>query len=558
MTEQTEVESSALFPLSEANLLQWFDTATVHRARAYLQAGKVLKLEYNDDLSEISAQVWGAGFAPYRQKLALLQHDGHWQLQDSCSCPVGHRCKHVLAVLLRLKRDYAQQQLRIRQLPLLQLDNWFAEVEQQQQPTVAEPEDTILYLLSYGQSGLQLYPRRVKLLKKGGYSKGQPLGKYDLISPQPPSWLSEDDYRLLTVFRSHNNQEQHVLEARWGYELLQEVLATGRCFFGEARHELSWQAARPLSLQWQEKDVGQRLSWHIADDDANQLVFTDPPCFINTDHYELGLVETTLSGRELKLLAKMPTIPVSQLATRLGKLQQLFKQVSLPVPPGVAVQQLSVAPTPVLALQMRVQQPKMAARPTAVLYFDYAGHRLPLDLTQAQTELIQPEQSVFIKRHRSTELNALEQLLQLGLVDYPLPSPANHLSAYGIGDGPDNPELWQPLLDRLDELKAQGWRIEQDADFNLQILDATPYLQVQDGKQSGFELGIQVDINGQQVPLLPLISQWLRQFGLPTAGQTIWLSLPQGKLALPMQLIQPLIDTIVELLNFNLRQIGFF
>lgn len=551
MTEQTDVDSAALFPLTEANLLQWFEAATVHRARAYLQAGKVVKLEYNDDLSLITAQVWGAGFAPYRQKLALTQNNGRWQLQDSCTCPVGQRCKHVLAVLLRLKRDYAQQQLRVRQLPLLQLDNWFAEVEQQQQPAAAEPEDTILYLLSYGQTGLQLYPRRVKLLKKGGYSKGQPLGKYDLISPQRPSWLSEEDYRLLTVFRSHNSQEQHVLEARWGYELLQELLATGRCFFGESRQELSWQGTRPLTLEWQEHEAGQRLSWHIAEDDANQLVYTDPPCFLNTDHYELGLVETVLSGGELKLLAKMPPIPATQLAARLGKLQQLFKQVSLPVPPGVAIQQLTVKPTPVLALQMRVQQPDTPAKPTAVLYFDYAGHRLPLDLKQAQTELIAPEQSIFIKRHRSTELAALEQLLQLGLVDCPLPAPANKLSAYGIGDGPDNPELWQPLLDRLDELKALGWQIEQASDFNLQILEATPYLQVQDGKQSGFELGIQVDINGQQVPLLPLISQWLRQFGLPTAGQTIWLSLPQGKLALPMTLIQPLIDTIVELLNLQ-------
>ena len=551
MTEQTDVESSALFPLSEANLLQWFDIATVHRARAYLQAGKVLKLEYNDDLSQISAQVWGAGFAPYRQKLALLQYDGRWHLQDTCSCPVGQRCKHVLAVLLRLKRDYAQQQLRIQQLPLVQLDSWFAEVEQQQQPNKSEPEDTVLYLLSYGQLGLQMYPRRVKLLKKGGYSKGQPLGKYDLISPQPPSWLSEEDYRLLTVFRSHNSAEQHVLEERWGYELLQEILATGRCFFGEARHELSWQGIRPLQLDWQEKDTGQRLTWQIAEDDANRLVFTDPPCFINTDHYELGEVDTALSGRELKLLAKMPVIPPNQLASRLGKLQQLFKQVTLPVPKGVAIKQVDVVPTPVLGLQMRIHQPQQAARPTAVLWFDYAGHRLPLDLKQAQTELIEAEQSLFIKRHRQCEVAALEQLLQLGLVDCSLPAPANKLSAYGIGDGPDNPELWQPLLDALVELTAQGWRVEQDSDFNLQILDATPYLQVQDGKQRGFELGIQVDINGQQVPLLPLISQWLRQFGLPTAGQTIWLSLPQGKLALPMQLIQPLIDTIVELLNLQ-------
>ncbi|MDZ7901965.1 MAG: hypothetical protein U5L01_05215, partial [Rheinheimera sp.] len=47
------------------------------------------------------------------------------------------------------------------------------------------------------------------------------------------------------------------------------------------------------------------------------------------------------------------------------------------------------------------------------------------------------------------------------------------------------------------------------------------------------------------------ITQWLRQYGLPTNEQHIWLSLPQGKLALPVSLIQPLIDTIVELLNLQ-------
>ena len=79
MSEQDPVDTN--FPLSDAKLLQWFDPATVHRARAYLQAGKVLKLEYNDDLSQISAQVWGAGFAPYRQKISLREQQGQWQMR---------------------------------------------------------------------------------------------------------------------------------------------------------------------------------------------------------------------------------------------------------------------------------------------------------------------------------------------------------------------------------------------------------------------------------------------------------------------------------------------
>ena len=199
--------SDAVFPISAATLQLWFDPGTFQRARAYWQAGKVIKLEYSEDLAQISAQVWGEALSPYRQFISLKPHGAEWRLTDTCSCPVGGRCKHVLAVLLRLKRDYAQQQLRIKQMPLLQLDNWFAEVARVREPDAASSEESVLYLLSYGQSGLQLYPRRVKVLKKGGYSKGQPLGKYDLVAPQPPSWLAEEDYRLLTLFRSHNQHQ---------------------------------------------------------------------------------------------------------------------------------------------------------------------------------------------------------------------------------------------------------------------------------------------------------------------------------------------------------------
>ena len=109
------------FPLRQQQLEQWFDAVTFHRAQAYLQAGKVVKLEYNSDLSEISAQVWGAAFTPYRQFINLQHHTDGWRLQNRCTCPVGANCKHVLAVLLRLQRDYQQQKLQLEQQPVRQL-----------------------------------------------------------------------------------------------------------------------------------------------------------------------------------------------------------------------------------------------------------------------------------------------------------------------------------------------------------------------------------------------------------------------------------------------------
>lgn len=534
-----------MFPISPVQLQLWFDPATFQRARAYWQAGKVIKLEYNEDLSSISAQVWGEALAPYRQYLSLKQRDGDWQLTDSCSCPVGGRCKHVLAVLLKLKQAWEQQQVDLQQLPLRQLTQWFADAERQtgQSADSAKLREVVLYILSYGQSGLQLYPRRVKASKKGGYSKGTAISAQDFSGYLQPYWIEEADFRLLNLFRAQNLKDQALLEDDWGYALLQQMMATGRCYFGEGRHMLSWGAPRSLQLRWLAGREGYLLEWDLGDDAELEVVYTQPPCYLDTSNYQLGLLETDLTGRELKLLSRMPPIPANAASDSLVRLQQLFSRVSLPIPRGVGLSRVEADAVPVLKLGQ-----SDAGQDEAILAFDYGSHRLALDLSAHQTEIQQGNERIFIKRQRAIEVQAVEQLTELGLVQT---APAKDPARFGTGEGPDNPLLWQQLLQALPELRAAGWRVEQDSRFNQAILSDRPYLKVQDKAKGGFGVAIEVEVDGVQVPLLPLISQWLRQYGLPTAQQEIWLKLPQGQLALPVSLIQPLIDTIVELLNLQ-------
>ena len=534
-----------MFPISPVQLQLWFDPATFQRARAYWQAGKVIKLEYNEDLSSVSAQVWGEALAPYRQYLSLKQRDGEWLLTDSCSCPVGGRCKHVLAVLLKLKQAWEQQQVDLQQLPLRQLTQWFADAERQtgQSADSAKLREVVLYILSYGQSGLQLYPRRVKASKKGGYSKGTAISAQDFSGYLQPYWIEEADFRLLNLFRAQNLKDQALLEDDWGYALLQQMMASGRCYFGEGRHPMSWGAPRTMQLRWLSGREGYVLEWDLGDDAELEVVYTQPPCYLDTSNYQLGLLETDLSGRELKLLSRMPPIPTNAAADSLVRLQQLFSRVSLPIPRGVGLSRVEVDAIPVLKLGQSA-----SGHDCAVLSFDYGGHRLPLDLSAHQTEIQQDGERIFIKRQRAIEVQALERLIDLGLVQT---DAAKDQASFGTGDGPDNPLLWQQLLQALPELRAAGWRVEQDSRFNQAILSDRPYLKVQDKAKGGFGVAIEVEVDGVQVPLLPLISQWLRQYGLPTAQQEIWLKLPQGQLALPVSLIQPLIDTIVELLNLQ-------
>ena len=543
------------FPFTQQQLEQWFDAVTFHRAQAYLQAGKVVKLEYNSDLSDISAQVWGAAFTPYRQFINLKSTEHGWQLQNRCTCPVGANCKHVLAVLLRLQRDYQQQKLQLEQQPVRLLNQWFDQAEHTLSPE-ADEKDVVLYLLSYGQAGLQLSPRRVRPSKKGGYTKGAAIGKYDLVSPTIPHWIEQQDYRLLSYFRAQSLRDLPLLEGDWGYQLLQQLLSSCRCFFSEARYPVSSGPKRALHFSWQDSAAGQQLKWQLDDSDRDfELVYTDPPCYLDTSYYQLGELETSLSGSQLKLLNTMPAVPPKALPGTISRLQQLFSQASLPVPNAPGLKQVTASAKPVLQLKMLPHKARGRAEPTAILQFQYGNYLLPLNLNDAQTELLHDDNTVFVKRERATEITALEQLIALELVQLPpLSPPYAELSAFGVGEGPDNPLLWQPLLDALPQLEQQGWHIARDDNFNLDILTGNPYLQVQDNASGGFALAIQVDIDGTQVPLLPLISQWLRQYGLPDADKPIWLSLPQGKLALSAALIQPFIDTIIELLNPNRPQ----
>lgn len=527
--------ADSTFPISSIQLSLWFDPATYQRARAYWQSGKVIKLEYSDDLTSVSAQVWGEALSPYRQFLSFKQLDGDWQLTDSCNCPVGHRCKHVLAVILKLKQAWEAQQQDLQQLPLRQLTQWFADAER---ATGADQEaqklkETVLYLLSYGQVGLQLYPRRVKESKKGGYSKGTAISAQEFSGYLMPYWIEEADYRLINQFRANNVKDQALLEDVWGFALLAQIMATGRCYFGEQRHPMSYGPKRHLRLEWLASKAGYQLIWQLDSDDAElEVVYTDPPMYLDTTHYQVGELDCELSGRELRLLARMPPVPLHVAQQSMTRLQQLFAHVQLPIPKGVGLARVEAEPKPVL--QLRQQQ--------AALWFDYDGHRLPLDLTSHQSEVDTADGKVFIRRQRALETRALERLVNLGLVQ------AGAVHLFDTGSGPEDPLLWQPLLEALPDLRRDGWRVEQAGDFNQQILTEKPYLKVSD-KAQGFGVAIEVDVDGQQVPLLPLISQWLRQYGLPSRDQQIWLSLPQGKLALPFSLIQPLIDTIVELLN---------
>ena len=87
------------------DLEQWLSAETLRKGRLILDGGRVTvaSVEGRDDLAtQVVAAVQGTAREPYRVSLRLIASpDGH-ELDGSCTCPVGDRCKHLAAVALSL------------------------------------------------------------------------------------------------------------------------------------------------------------------------------------------------------------------------------------------------------------------------------------------------------------------------------------------------------------------------------------------------------------------------------------------------------------------------
>jgi len=76
------------------------------RARSYARGGRVLRVDWDEDKRALRARVLGQG--RIYQTVAFFDDDGAGSLtfaEGECSCPVGHNCKHVAAVVLAARAD---------------------------------------------------------------------------------------------------------------------------------------------------------------------------------------------------------------------------------------------------------------------------------------------------------------------------------------------------------------------------------------------------------------------------------------------------------------------
>ncbi|GHC73505.1 hypothetical protein GCM10007320_10220 [Pseudorhodoferax aquiterrae] len=469
---------------------------------------------------QVDGTVRGSEREPYDTSLVMELGDGGRvaRFAASCSCPVGHNCKH--AVALALKAAYAAGAVRRPATPDARpaatapapvaaaaraqadmrawLDLFDDAPADAQARTPAVNADVPLYLLSVaepsargprGPARLQLAWQVSRALKRGGWSKPKVPG-YDALLRIPVLATAEpnDDRECVRLIQSLGTQRYTygvthtgTVDGTVGSLAVQAAARTGRLFAvlesgAMAETPLRWGPPRRLLWQWHESRQPREAEslWELragvaeqgADPDApgarpaprTGVYGAQVPLYLDLEHRCCGPVECPgLDAAQLRLLLAAPPLPQSAFGDDQSRL--LERLAGLPLPPVVAPPERwpQVPPVPCLRLS-RVPPAERAQRGLlrATLDFDYAGLRGQWFVPQAQVLVAYDGRRVLLTRDVAAERAAELRLRALGLVGDAVAR--FHLPAASMTWLDWAMDDWAPL-------RAAGFDVQSDADL---------------------------------------------------------------------------------------------
>jgi len=528
------------------------------RGRSYFEKNHVINfviISEGNLFVQINAAVKGSAAIPYKQNIRIAWRPDFStaEINGHCSCPVGYNCKHVAAVCLKFQNSGA---LTTEKTPscLDWLDSFH--------DPVAEPRDSYQEFIAYVLKpsnlahtlSLDLFITKEK--KTGGLSKGRKTTltnlrySYSYISYLQPQ--DGDIAKLLTILDTSAGQP--LLTGVAGYLALSKILQSKRLFWLDIdTPPLLSGAKRDIRFVWQQTGQGDyKLDLNI-EPDANLLI-TDPPLYLDTKLGVIGdLNPVGLSGNQLKKLLNAPVIPADQADEFSFRLAVEFPHLHLPAPRKLELTEAGdLIPRPRLMLFGHQISSQHYAHFMAVT-FNYGEWSVSTLDSEEYSTIKTDSGLVRIKRATDDEQKALVRLTALGFEhalslekerqEPVLFSPAEKTNM-------DSAARWGHFLEfTRPELEKDGWIIEIDDSFLLNFHSAQNWeAEISDSRNDWFEMSFNMELDGESLPLLPLIMPILENYDMEYLPDTITIALGNHRyLSVPGEKIRPFLAVLYEL-----------
>ena len=352
---------------------------------------------------------------------------------------------------------------------------------------------------------------------------------------------------------------------------MRRMIATGRC---------CWQdlGSPPLTLGPARHG---RLAWRLAENGAQTLAVeldggptvtlpSASPWYVLPDEHLAGPIAFEVARPLVKIALSAPPVTIAQAKAVGAALEREMPGLALPRPRTDLVEEVrEEAPVPTLLLATRKlgwsyweawSSSWEQSVDLALLGYSYGGR--PINAENSPRELRSFEDGRIVVRRRDLEAEraARRRLEGFGL------RAVERAGSAGLGSDrivlrfPEGPAEWPGFVyEALPQLEREGWRIEIEDGFRHRVVDAGGEwtAEVEDGGGWWFSLDLGIEIDGQRVPLLPVLTSLLgrvRDLASPSgldalaSNGTVFGQLADGRhVALPLERTKAILSTLVEL-----------
>ena len=528
------------------------DPGTWRRGQSYFREGRADVLDVFEDRRSVTifSECQGSDFDPYEQEILINLNRHGPSLIGHCDCPVGFNCKHVVAAVLQWQRQMGAQPIDNEDL----LEAWLDELHGRDSNQTRETGDELLYFLTWSRTEpLVLQPRFVvaKPRPGGGWHEGRRTVPANLTGTQVrrPAYQTAKDEQILGLIKAslpfQSVGRGYQLTGVSGGLALRLMLETGRCFLDdETKQPLRPGPPRNLEIQWVKDPQFYRCALSLPE--GGQQLALDPPHYLDRDQGLVGSVHVPegLNHDDLTMLQSAPPIPLKR-APAVAKTLAL-KAPTMPSPVEIEQREIRVPPVPQLQIDFDPRVPQFANAQVAFLYDEQ--RILP---GGAETETRDAETCVVtIHRDLKAETADMAQLEQHGLVRLD-----GELNSYGqpgwLPDAALCAKWFEWIEEVVPKLQELGWQIEQVTAPGVSLSHATDiHGEVEESGNDWFSLRFDLEIDGERMPLLPLVSELLGEYQPDQLPPKLYLNAGRGHfVAVPRERIEPILSTIIELFD---------
>jgi len=591
-------EFFALFPMhfTRADIVPQFDPGAFARGEAYARDGMVIEVRREGE--RIIGKVGGSGGSVYQQRIKLKADQRGVRFDGTCSCPMSHNCKHVVAVLLDSLKGTAPMPTpapAAAPIPALQTafpvqaERWLqqlASVEARVRSNLAQAPETA-FALRYAlipdthDGTLRLHVCKARLRKDGSIGGVVTVGNVHTLLTMPAPYVGPEDeepLRLMAALRAGTYLDEVKPAGPLGARLLDQLCATGRLLWAPTLADLRYGdfieirrgAPRSGRLGWHADaaDIESvALGWRFDDGTlVGDVMATKPVLYVDGGMLgELALPEQLAALPPVALLGLVggaPRLHPEQRAEMAARMLEQGMDQLLPLPQVLQTRRRTdIVPTPSLVLDSFATPVRGGAlhwQDFALLHFGYDGMSTE-GIDEPVLRRMVDGMVELVERNALAEQAATDILAGIGFT--------------AIASGPILDEFSDPwqlptqaawlafTRHELPRLHAAGWQIELEGNYRYELAEAQEWYaelnEEGEGAHAWFALELGILVDGERHALLPLLVEMIskapRDFSADAlaayddASELIVELSDFTRVALPWQRIKPVLATIGEL-----------